>query len=105
MLTFEIEIIRAGKPTPLRVEELDLFPDADGHVRYRVQGDERISVLWVDRSYWDRPYIMTEEDAWEYLEKILYPQPGRVYSEDFVFSPEELELIRQGIGKFIINRS
>jgi len=45
---------------------------------------------------------MTEEDAWDYLEKILYPEPGQVYTDEFVFTPDELELIRQQIGRYIM---
>ncbi len=103
MRAFEIEIRTADKPLIIKVEEIDPWPDPEGFVRFAVCGDERRSVIAVDKSYWEMPFIMTEEDAWDYLEKVLYPEPGRVYSEDFVFTPEELEAIRLAIGKYLMS--
>ena len=102
MLQFEIEIKTANKPVVFQVEELDPWPDSDGYVRYVVTGDERSSVIAVNKSYWDRPFVMTEEDAWDYLERILYPEFPRVYSEDFVFTRDEQELIGNAIGKYLM---
>jgi hypothetical protein len=103
MLEFEIEIKIADKPVIFQVEVLDPWPDPEGFVRYAVCGDERLSVIAVDKSYWEMPFIMMEADAWDYLEKVLYPEPGRVYSEDFVFTPEELEAMRLAIGKYLMS--
>jgi len=105
MAKFEIEIFIAERPSLFEVVDFDPWPDPDGYVRYLVTGDGRSSVVSLDTSYWESPCILTEQDAWDYLEKILYPEFPRVYSEESVFTPEELELIRLAIGKFITNKS
>ena len=103
MQAFEIEIKIAEKPVVFRAEELDPWPDPEGFVRYRISGDERLSVIAVDKSCWEIPFILTEEDAWDYLERVLYPEPGRVYSEEIVYTPEELEAMRLAIGKYLMS--
>jgi len=102
MVRFEIEINIAGLPVKFQVEVLDPWPDEDGFVRYAVSGERSRSVIAINKIYWEKPFIMTEEDAWDYLEKILYPEPGQVYTDEFVFTPDELELIRQQIGRYIM---
>lgn len=102
MLQFEIELKIADRPEILQVEELDPWPDADGFIRYAVSGKRCRSVMAVNQIYWEKPFIMTEEDAWDYLEKILYPEFPRVYSEDFVFTADEQELIGNAIGKYLM---
>jgi len=105
MQEFKIEIFIADRPVPFEVVDLDQWPDGDGYVRYLVSGGGRSSVVSIDTTYWECPRILTEQDAWDYLEKILYPEFPRVYSEESVFTLEELELIRLAIRKFITNKS
>lgn len=105
MLKFEIEILFAEEPVSFQIEELDPWPDTNGYVRYAISGDDRKSVIAIDTSHWDRPVILTEEDAWDYYEKINYPEFEQVYCEDHAFIPEELEPIRQAIRKYIVNKS
>ena len=98
----QLEILIAGRLTRFQVEGLDPWPDQDGYVRYAVSGDAVHSVVAINKSYWDEPSIMTEQDAWDYLERILYPEFPRVFSEDFVFPRDEQELIGNAIGKFLM---
>jgi hypothetical protein len=102
MRAFEIEIKIAGQPEKIQVEELDPWPDADGFVRYAVSGDRGRSVMAINQIYWEKPFIMTEQDAWDYLERVLYPEFPRVYSEDFVFTADEQEHIGNAIGKYLM---
>jgi hypothetical protein len=102
MMQFEIELKIGGKPKKFWVEELDPWPDADGFVLYALSGDRGRSVMAIHQSYWEKPFIMTEQDAWDYLEKILYPEFPRVYSEDVVFTKDEQGLIGNAIGKYLM---
>ena len=101
MVRFEIELKIADKAEKIQVEQLGSLPGSDGYVRYNLTSNDRNSVVWVDQSYWVKPLIMTEADAWEYLEKPLYPESPLIYGEPPAFLQEELESIRQQIGKHI----
>lgn len=99
MRKFEMEILIGGRPCLLQAEELDPWPDPDSYVRYAISGHGRSDIIAIDSRCWKKPIIWTEEDAWAYLEQLLYPERPLIYSLSGNFAAAELETIRQQMVK------
>ena len=77
-------------------EQLDQLADTAGFMRYQVVAGERRSVICVNIE--EEPSLpMTPQDAENYYEATHYREQGRGFSEDEVFSAEEVDIIASAI--------
>jgi hypothetical protein len=84
-------------------EQLDQIADTAGFIRYQVTAGERRSVICVNVE--DVPPIpLTPQDAENYYEAIHYPEHLEGFSEEEVFTPEEISTIAAEIIAYIDTR-
>jgi hypothetical protein len=101
MLQFNSVILLNRKGVLLTAVEFDSLPDADGYVSFGINADDRDSVIYINIDYFQPPTFYTPEDAADYFEKINYPQLPPSYSNDDVFTSNELFAIGQAIAIYV----
>jgi hypothetical protein len=101
MEQFNLALKLDGQKTILQASRLDPQYDADGYVCYAVYAAKRNSLICVNEEYYNLPLIYTPQDAWNYYEKINYPESAPAYSEDDAFNTDEIRLIGKTIGEHI----
>lgn len=80
-------------------EQLDQLADTAGFMRYKVTVGERRSVICVNIEE-EPPMPVTMQDAENYYEAIHYPEQALAFSEDEVFTPEEVSTIAAEIKAY-----
>lgn len=101
MERFNLALKLNGQKTIFQASRLDPQYDADGYVRYAVDAGKRNSLICVNEEYYSLPLIYTPQDAWNYYKKIHYPELTPAYSEEGVFTINEVRLIGKAIGEHI----
>ena len=101
MKNFEIQLKLDQQLFTLQVQELVPWPDADGFIRYAVSGKNRRSVIAVHERLCRKPLVLTEHDAWNELEQVLYPEAPSVYGEDMSYNWDEQQAIGRAIGNYL----
>jgi hypothetical protein len=101
MERFNLALKLDGQMTILQVSRLDPPYDADEYVHYAVDAAGRNSLICVNEEYYSLPVIYTPQDAWNYYEKIHYPELTLTYSEEDVFTINEVRLIGKAIGEHL----
>lgn len=77
-------------------EQLDQLADAEGYMRYLVTAEVQRSVVWVNIEN-EPPQRVTPQDAENYYEAIHYPEQVSGFSQDEVFTAQEIEIIASAI--------
>lgn len=98
MVPFQIELELAANPVDITAEQLDRLADEDGFIRYNVTCSERRSVIFVNVEN-DLP-LVTPQDAEAYFEAVHYPEQVSSFSEEEVFSADEIIAIGDAIRKY-----
>jgi hypothetical protein len=101
MERFNLALKLDGQMTILQVSKLDLQYNADGYVRYAIYAGKRNSLICVNEEYYRLSVIYTPQDAWNYYEKIHYPELAPAYSENDVFNTDEIRLIGKSISEHL----
>jgi hypothetical protein len=101
MERFDLTLKLDGHLTIQQVSRLDAQYDVDGYVRYAVDAGKRNSLICVNEEYYSLPLIYTPQDAWNYYEKINYAEYTPAYSDDDVFTSNEVRLIGKAIGEHL----
>lgn len=73
-------------------EQLDQLADTEGFMRYQISAGERRSVVCVNTEKEQLPSV-TAHNAENYYEAVHYPGQVSDFSEDEVFTPEEISTI------------
>lgn len=84
-------------------EQLDQLSDTEGLMRYQVHAKERRSIICVNMEE-EPPRLMTAHDAENYYEAIHYPEYLSDFSEDEVFTLEEISVIAADIRTYYKSR-
>lgn len=98
MVPFQIELKLAANPVNVTVEQLDRLADEEGFIRYDVTCGQRRSVILVNVEN-DLPLPMPQ-DAETYFEKLHYPEQVSSFSEEEIFSRDEITAIGDAILKY-----
>ncbi|MFA6083542.1 hypothetical protein [Mucilaginibacter sp.] len=98
MVPFNLDLELTANPVTITVEQLDRLADEDGFIRFDVSCAERRSVVFVNMENELPP--VTSQDAEAYFEAVNYPEQVSAFSEDEVFTPEEVKAIAAAIRKY-----
>jgi hypothetical protein len=95
MEPFQLTAELTNKPVAITAEQLDRLADEDGFIRFDVSCDERRSLIFVNVGN-DLP-LLTPEDAEAYFQALYYPEQVTGFSEEDIFSLEEVKTIAEAI--------
>ena len=72
---------------------------ADNHdyVPFSIAAGKRRATMWVNDMTLPKPAISSEPEAWDYLERVLYPEHDPFYCEGDFFSLVELRQLHRAI--------
>jgi hypothetical protein len=98
MVPFNLEIELENTMVPASIEQMDRLADADGFIRFDVTAGERRSVVYVNVEN-DLPPA-TPQDAEAYFEAVNYPEQVSAFSEEDVFTRDEVIVIGQAIRNY-----
>lgn len=98
MVPFNLEIELENSTVPVSIEQLDRLADADGFIRFDVTCGERRSVIYVNVEN-DLP-LVTPHDAEAYFEAVNYPEQVSAFSEEEIFTREEIIVIDKAIRSY-----
>ncbi|WP_345952933.1 hypothetical protein [Mucilaginibacter sp. PAMB04168] len=85
-------------------EQLDQLTDTVGFMRYQVTAGERRSVICINMEE-ESPTPVASRDAENHYEAVHYPEQLSSFSEDEVFTPEEVSMIAAEIKVYNQTRS
>lgn len=89
MVPFNLEFEFAGGRVHGTAEQLDQLADTAGFMRYQVIAAERRSVVCVNIEAGPQQPV-SAQDAENYYEAVRYPEHDSGFSEDDVFTTEEV---------------
>ena len=98
MVPFNLEIELENIPCEVLVEQLDRLADAEGFIRFDVTCAGRRSVVYVNVEN-DLP-LATPQDAEAYFEAMNYPEQVSAFSEDDVFTRDEVRLLGRAVRNY-----
>ncbi|MEZ2338771.1 hypothetical protein AB6735_24185 [Mucilaginibacter sp. RCC_168] len=98
MVPFNLEIELENTAASASIEQLDRLADEDGFIRFDVTCCERRSVIYVNVEN-DVPPV-TPQGAEAYFEAVHYPEQPLAFSEEEVFSRDEMQAIGHAIRKY-----
>lgn len=99
MVPFNLEFDFGDVPVAGTAEQLDQLADTAGFMRYQVAAGERQSVICVNIEE-ETQQLVTPQDAEAYYEAVYYPEYDSGFSEDEVFSAEEVAVIVTAIKAY-----
>ena len=80
-------------------EQLNQLSDIEGFIRYQITVGERRSVVCVNMENEQQPSV-TANNAENYYEAVYYPEQVSDFSEEEVFTPEEISRIAAEIRTY-----
>ena len=99
MVPFHLELRLGENQVAVIAEQLDQLADTAGFMRYQVTAGERRSVVCVNIEEGPQQSV-TASDAESYYEAVHYPDQDLGFSEDEVFSAEEVDMIVTAIRAY-----
>ncbi|WP_345947729.1 hypothetical protein ABDD95_12805 [Mucilaginibacter sp. PAMB04274] len=99
MVPFNLEFEFEGGHVAGTAEQLDQLADTAGFMRYQVIAGERRSVVCVNIEEGPRQPV-TARDAEDHYEAVHYPEHDPGFSEDDVFTAEEVGVIVTAIRAY-----
>jgi hypothetical protein len=98
MVPFNLEIDLGNNSESLLAEQLERLADDDGFIGFDVTCGERRSVIHVNMER-DLP-LATPQDAETYFEQVHYPEQVNAFSEEDIFSHDEVQIIGKAIQNY-----
>jgi hypothetical protein len=98
MVPFQLTAELNNKPVAITVEQPDRLADEDGFIRFHVTCADRHSLLFVNVGNELAP--VTPEDAEAYFQALYYPEQVTAFSEEDIFSLEEVKAIAEAIRQY-----
>ena len=96
MIPFDLEVLLENGTVTIMVEQLGQLADTGGFMRYGIRAGKRTSVIWVNIED-EVPPLITPQDAEAYFEAIHYPEQLIAYTQEEVFTIDEVRTIGSAI--------